>query len=200
MATINVINGGEAAMKTMLFGVPDQGLIDYINNGINRATEILGTAATGFMEKVQQVYNTYYSNEAIDNAKRLMYSMNTSAVSENVIYEVPYMGFNNTNHIMREYIMVHPKVHNMFKDNMCYGFQDQYVDTEQDFELKNKERYREVMDGVLQGTDDDSYIMYYSTDNELSMYEKFSILHTWDNIDRMIAEGYDPTDPDQEEL
>ena len=201
MATVNVHQGGATAMKTMLYGVPDENIINYINNGINSAAEILGNATNSFLNKAQQIFDTYHSSAAIENAKRLVYSLGMSADDENVIYEIPYMGFNNTNQIMRDYIMVHPEVYKLNNQNMINGFQDMYMDLDPATTLIEKEKYRQVMDGVLQDDGEEGgYIMHYSTDNELSMYDKFAILNTWDNVDRMIAEGYDPTDPEQEEL
>ncbi len=61
------------------------------------------------------------------------------------------------------------------------------------YSLNNKQ---DVMDGVLEVTDDYSRIRYFSTSSgeELSAYEKFSILDTWHAVQQIYKNGSDPTD------
>jgi len=199
---VNVIRGGDAAFNALLYPPPDQKFLNYLQTNIQSAKESFTGLGTQFVNTVQNMYNKYNSTEAINASKALLQSTGTH-FNQHVIYPVGYDNFNTANLMMQRYVMSQPSISEMYRDNMCHGYQETYFDPEPNTYGEDRTDYRRVMDGVLQYDEEDAYFNYYSQDSEeddLDDMDKLSILDTWDNALRLINEGVDPTSPDLDDL
>ena len=145
MATINVIHGGMDAARATIFGPPDQNTINYFGSLTDRLGSMVSSFNSQILESAQKVYNAFSSNEAIEKAKRLLYGINTNAVNDFAIYEVPYGQTPQANHIMRDYIMANPNVYDLYNNNMVNAFEERWIDTEPSDSPYNRTQYHLVV-------------------------------------------------------
>lgn len=199
MINVNVINGGDFAANALLYNQPSQSLMNYLSDNMNHMLGKLHNVSDAFKSSVVNLYNKAYDNSIINAGKLLLNSIGYS-LNQNVIYRVPYESIHEANPFMQQYIMSEPTLNKLNKTNRCYGFQDTYIDPEPDTYGEDRQIYQRVMDGVIQfDQDGEAFVKHYinSDEVELSTIEKISILDTWDDVARLIAEGVDPSDPDR---
>lgn len=197
---VNVIRGGEAAANALIYPPPDNNLLTYLNNNIQSAIESTANLSNHFVQSVKGMYEKFNNSAVLNAGRALLYSTGTH-FNQNVIFPLNNGNMVTANLIMQQYIMAHPEVNHLNHQNMCYGFQDTYFNYEPEVYGKDRMDYQRVMDGVLQINEEgeDGYIMYYSNgdiQDELHPMDKLSILDTWSELEYMIANGDDPTDPD----
>jgi len=201
---VNTIRGGNNALNAMLYKQPDNRVINYLQDHIQSAMMSTANAGSQFMSTMQDLYHKFNNSDIINAGKALLFKTG-SHMNQTVIYPVAYDNFNNANLIMQRYIMANPDVDKLHQRNMCYGFQDTYINPSP-YHGKESMEYMQVMDGVLQfdssGEGFTEHYSYYHSDedSELDIYDKISVLDTWDNLHRLIAEGIDPTSPDGDML
>jgi hypothetical protein len=198
---VNTISGGETAFNALLYKQPDSNLLNYLQNNIQSAIAATSHLGERFVSTVQNMYNRFNDSSIINASKALLFKSG-SHMNQTVIYPVAYDGFSTANLMMQRYIMANPTVDKLYQRNMCYGFQDTYINNNPYTGTESVE-YMQTMDGVLQfDSSDEGYTQYHSyyhsdeNNTELDIYDKLSVLDTWDNLQRLIAKGIDPTDPD----
>ena len=193
---IKVIDGGDTAARALLYRQPNPTMIDYINTGLNRLMEYGNNLSEGFKTAISNVYNQYWSDSALEASKWVLHSV--GGTQQDVILPVPYETFNNANLLMQRYIISQPELNELYRKNMCHGFDGTYYNIEPNTYGEDRYEYQRVMDGVLQfNTEGSGYINHYSNSDEveLDFVEKITILDTWNNVARILAEGRDPSDP-----
>lgn len=200
---VNVIQGGDSAFDAMIYGQPTNSVLQYLNNSIESARVALGNAGSRFMDNARSMYEKFNGRAAIEQGKMLLMNIG-SHVNQDAIYTVREDQIQNINIAMQRYVMSNPVVSKMYNKNMCYGYQETYLDNEPGVVGKDREDYGRVMDGMLYfDKDGDGLITHYSSSKEeddLYITEKISILDTWHMVEQMIVKGIDPTDPNLGEL
>lgn len=195
---VNVVNGGELMHNALLYRPPDNSIVDYFSNKLNHVIQYTQGLSNQFIDTTKKLYDKVYDSKVIERTKALL-SMSDYALSNDVITLVPYGHMSNANMVMQQYIMAYPEVQDLVKRNKCHGYQDTYFNIEPDTYGEDRYEYQRVMDGVLQFEDTEEgegYLKHYinSDEIELTTHEKLSVLDTWHNVSRMIAEGLDPTE------
>lgn len=202
MIPVNTISGGENMERAILYRPPSRELYDYLQNNYQSALSYIQDTGSQFMANVKDLYNRFTSSEAIANAKATL--MNAGIhFSQDVIYPLEYNRLNQANLMMQRYMMSHPKVSNLYKKHMVYGFQDTWIDREPNTYGEDRYDYGRVMDGVLQfDSEGNGYIEYFIQNDEdiygeleLTERERDIILDMYDLVNIAIANGLDPTDP-----
>lgn len=201
MIQVPTINGGEFAANALLYKQPTPDVMNYINNKLDQIVNYTTGLSDQFKTTVQNLYQRAYNSDIINMAKNYL-AQSDYALRQDMIYTVPYDRLNEANLIMQQYIMAEPTLNNLYRKNMCYGFQDTYFDPEPETYGKDRYDYQRVMDGVLQfeKTDDDetsiAYVNTYSNSDEVELthIERTAILDTWHEVVRMIEEGKDPSE------
>ena len=199
-----VVDGGRNAFNSLVYNAPDQNTLAWLSNNINQARETLGNIASNLVDTTVQLYNNFNSDVVLNAAKGLL-STYTDGVNDHTIYSVGYDQLCSANYIMQQYVMANPVVQELVADNMCVGYETTYYDKELGISGRDRCDFQRVDDGVLHmsDTNDECYINYYSnTDDEpeLPIWDKFSVLETWEQAELMVLNGSDPTDPDGGEL
>jgi len=198
---VNVISGGmpaDQAFRSMVYKPPEQSLLNYLQDNIQQGAQALGDIGRDFVAGAQSMYEKV-NNSAVINASKALLMNIDSHISQDAIYYVNQNNIEDANTIMQQYIMANPVMNNLYQRDMSYGFQDTYFDKEPDVKGEEREDYRRVMDGSLEFFDDGvGYVVSYasSDETELDMMEKITIKDTWAEVERMIALGIDPSDPD----
>lgn len=199
---VNIIPGGSDAFNALLYPPPTQDKVQRYAEKVNNVVNTLGGLGTDFINGVKSIYDRFASNEAIAAAKSIIHQAGTHT-NEYIIYPLDYDNVTNANLGMQQYIMANPVINKMYHDDMCYGFQDTYYDTEPGVKGTDRLDYRRVMDGILQFENDEDglgYVMHYSSSDEhdeLDMMDKVAVMKTWEAAALLIADNIDPTDPDR---
>jgi hypothetical protein len=199
----NVIRGDSFAFKALVSPPPPQHVIDYFTNNLNTAMTVLGNHNGQFINNVVSLYNKYGSIEAVNNAKYLL-DANSGYIENNYIQYVDISNWGNMPPVMQNWVMEHPVVSTLNYRNMCNGFGDTYINTDESTYGKKRVGYMSVMSGILQHDVDGNGIFkhYYFNDDvakdssELSIRDKVKIIDVWKNVEILLANGYDPTDLD----
>lgn len=202
MFKVDVVNGGDLAARALIYKQPSYSMTDYFLNNMNNVFNTVNNLSTSFVEGVKSIYDKFNSNEVVLASKQLLHQAGMS-FNDWSIYTVPYGHFHEANLGMQQYIMMQPDIFKRYSENRCYGFQETFIDPEPDTPLEERAMYQSVMDGVIQYEKDGTgFHKHYSnsSDEELSVIDKLSVLDTWHEVQRMLQEGFDPTDPDYEEL
>lgn len=192
------MGGGDLALHALAYAQPSQEVMNYISNNVNNVLATASGYANNFVNAVRDSYESFTNSAIIQKAKTIL---QTGAVPINydIIYTVNIDNYYTVTPKMQEYILAEPSVANLYRKNMCYGFEDTCVYPETDTYGEDTYLYQRAMDGVLQhGNDGRGYIRYYSNADEVELdtMDKLSVLDTWDTVRLAIAQGLDPTDPD----
>ena len=198
------IHGGEQAFEAMLYKPHDENVLSYINNGIAAAADVLGGVGSQFIDKAVTMYNQFNNSALINATKAFIYGTGKH-MSQDMVYPLYENNIHEANLIMQRYIMANPVVSNMYKKNMCDGWNETFFNQQPEAYGKDRYDYMRVMDGILQHEDDtgDAYIMHYTTDDDepdLDTFDKFAILDTWHAAEQLIYQDIDPTSPIRESL
>lgn len=199
---VNVVNGGSDAFSALLYEAPSESMLNYINTQMTNSAIALGNTYSSFLNNAKALYNKFNSTEAINAAKAIIMS-NGIHLSDTQVMALTVDTLKNANYVMQQYIISHPKVNKLYNDNMCYGFAESFYDNEPGVNGTDRNDYRRVMDGVLDITEDEPVVVYYTSGDEqddLVAMDTFSILDTWEAIEMALAKDIDPTSPDGDEL
>ena len=206
MIQARVINGSDAE-SALLYKPLDVGVLNYLNEHINTAITATKNMANSFVDTVHSMYNRFNSDQAIMRTKL---ALNAAGIhlDQNTVHYLKYEQLHAANLAMQRYILAHPELGELHRQEMCYGYQDTFLPLEPNKFGKDTIEYGRVMDGVLQFEEEsgigytESYSMF-DTDthgNELDLVDQVAILRSWDNVSRMLANKLDPTDPISGEL
>ena len=193
-----VISGGDAAAAALLYKPPPQSLSDYLYNNMEHVINTASNLSSSFVESVKNMYNTVHSEAAKSFNNFIKYTAGEH-LGDNVIYTISKPDIPNANPIMQRYIMAEPRIHDLYRRDLLYGYGSSYTPLESKVDNEDSVLYSNAMDGVVQFDEEgNGYVLHYSDSNhdiipEVSKYEKLSILETWDNVRSLLADGIDPT-------
>lgn len=201
MLNIGVISGGDLAADALIYKPPDNRLLNYLGQNIQRANEMIGSYSNMFVNTVQDMYNRF-SNDTVRLYNKLVLQNSGMHLNQDVVHLVDYDNLHMANLAMQRYILAEPNLGEKHRKGMCYGYQDTYVPSQDNVYGKDTLEYGRVMDGVLQFDENgEGFIETYSQDDsfiykdDLHYLDQLSILKTWEYVSRMMSEGIDPTDP-----
>jgi len=202
MIQINTVQGGETAFNALLYPPPTQSTLDYFRSNIEQAMQYIGDKSSQYIDMAKSLYDKYNSDAVLNASKAILFGAGQH-FNQDMIYPLNYDNMGTANLMMQRYIMAQPDVSVLYNKNMCYGFQNTYLDLEPDNVGPERYDYRRVMDGVVQFDTDTAYVMHYSQNDEseeLGYFDKFAVLKTWDEVARLIADDIDPTSPERDGL
>jgi hypothetical protein len=199
MIAVNTIKGGMSTMNDMLYGAPNQGLINYFAQNIQNASNVMQNMGQQFIDRTMEIFNNFNSDEAINRAKSLSFQANI-IMDQNAIMAVYENNYGNMTYRMQQQIMSHPVVFNLWQDGRCYGFSDTIIDPTLGYDkVEETTNHIQYMDGLA--TEDDTCVFTTSDDSEdLHILDKVAIYETYNTVNNLIAQGIDPTTLDKEEL
>lgn len=189
---MNVIRGDQSVIDYSIYGW-DNDNKSYFEESYKKLGNVMRDKVSSTFNNIKNVYNRYHDSDIIKRAKRLLRRTGAGVRDENVITR--YYNPRRANRRMREFIMSHDKVHDMYKRNIIDG----YSDTEYMLdEIVRRANYALATDGVYQ--DDGICTNYWLVDgidideDRLDIDEQAEIEITWDAVSRYINADLDPTD------
>ena len=196
--TVRYVNGGDESFNALVYGTTSDNLRSYFRNSLETAAAKIGQYNSQFIENAKAVYDKYNSDLAIARAKSFLNAAGIH-IDQNAIIEYNETNIGLATTYMQNYVMAKPTMWELHRNQACEGFDGFYQERDESVTTyEDNPFYRSAMDGVLQFDDDEDGEGYFNTysssdDEELILYDKFSILNMWDNISKMIAEGVDPS-------
>jgi hypothetical protein len=199
-----VIDGGATAFKTLAFGMPHQGTLNFLEHRLQRTSEYLNEAGREFMSRGLEIFNEYAGSEAMRKAKAAIRSVQ-HMFDPNVIMPLHDIGAIQQAPIsMQRWIMAEPTVRSLFHQNRCDGYSDTYVDMHPGRIGKDHEDWRAVMNGRVVETPESEEYEWESTnyfdvredDVQLQLVDQNMIIDVWDKLRVLVTSGKeDPTSP-----
>lgn len=207
MIQVATVQGSDEVINNLLYTPHTEEEIDYFRQNMNAVVERLQGFNDAFVNKVKETYNRVWDYGKILAAKAAASSVD-NVIDHNRIR--PLFKVRDIQHappIMQRWIMAQPDVRELYIGQGCQGYPDTYVDIDPGTVGEDNYDYRRVMDGIVQKDPNKDRVFWvnYSEellegDKDLDDLEKFTILNIWDIVKDAIAEGIDPTDPDEGEL
>ena len=196
---VRTVNGGEDAVRAILYTPPSEQLVAYVNNNINNALSAITNASQEFVNATKTMFNNATNSNVINAGKMLLNQLGNMGTPDAIQYLTTEQ-LHTANIGMQYWIMECPEVRTLYNQNMCYGYGDTYVDMEEGIENpEDRSGYNRVMSGILQFESDGSgYFRHYEDSSDvdpLSTIDQFTILDTWHNARQALLKGIDITDP-----
>lgn len=199
-----VIDGGATAFKTLAFGMPHQGTMNFLEHRLQRTSDYLNETGREFMARGLDIFNEYAGSEAMRLAKAAIRSVQ-HAFDPNVIMPLYDIGsFQQAPLSMQRWIMAEPTVRKLFHQNRCDGYSDTYVDMHPGQIGEAHLDWRVVNNGYIHETPEDEEFEWQSTnyfdvredDVQLDLTDQNIILSAWDQLRVFVNSGKeDPTSP-----
>lgn len=188
---VNVIRADnpDVVMKMSLNGFQDQNTVDFFRNQYQGFMERLGPHAEQFVNNVKSVYNYITDNAVVNAAKRALTRVDNVAMNDRLIQYVNSETIHNPGLTMRRHVMALPELYDMYNNNLCAGYDDEWENRDQGIKPEWRRDYLNVIDGEV----GDEYTIFAESDNPLSTRERFIIKNAWDTAKELMAVGIDPT-------
>lgn len=201
MIPINTVIGGDDVERAVMYKPPSRELYNYLQDNFHNAMSYVKDIGTGFVNNLSTLYNKYTSLDSIHRTKETLLNHGVH-FSQDVICNLDYTMLNQANLMMQRFIMAHPKVGDLYERGMLYGYQDTFFDREPDTYGSDRIDYGRAMDGILQfDSEGQGFIEHIIQDDsiyneiELSESDQFTIASVYDYVTLALANGLDPTDP-----
>lgn len=195
-----VINGGDAAFNYLLYGEPDRGFQQHLQQYQDQVMGVLGDAGRLFAEKSQAVYERFNNSEAMRLARAAARKV-THMFNEDAIYKLGSIGdLQQAPRRMVPYLMAEPTVRAMYHKQQVEGYGDHYIDYQPGVVGEEHLDYQAVMDGLFvdDPNDPDACVAttYLHLEDEQLLHhdEQVDILLSWGEIRAQLKAGKsDPT-------
>lgn len=185
---------GDRVLDYMLYGVPSEKSRKYFANQLHNLSSIL-PENNWIVNNFQNVYNSIYSNDAIEEAKNVL-RKSSSQFREDILHEISFDHY-TPNYITQRYIMACPEIWNLHNKGLSNDFDMQYTDLEPDIkDIHWRSDYMDVMDGILNFEKDGSGYFehfYREETSVLSLTDRMVILNNWEIARAILDSGEDPT-------
>lgn len=202
---VNVIKSGETGFNALISQMPSQQTVDYFRDNVNTAANAVTNIGSNIFADANVMFNRHNSDQALYNAKLSIYNAGIH-MDDNIILRRTIDNIHLANLGTQRYIMANPTINELYVDNMCDGFSDTYVDLEPGVVGTERMDYRNVMNNSYAMGEHgvEGYHTYTHDDEDiyevLSDIDRMTIRDTWDVAALLIADGVDPTDPNQGDL
>ena len=194
--------GASDAFDALVFGHTSPDTLNYLRNQSSMFETTLSEHGKRLMTKAREAVEFFNGSNAIDFARRVLTSSKVSSNIEYVKYLSSLEEMQKASNTMQRWVMANPNVRQMYFDQKLDGYYESFINIHGTDIKDTHYDYRRVMDGVIQITDDDYYYTEYFEDllpgdRDLTFKEQIDIIHTWSNMDLILALGKDdPTSPD----
>lgn len=201
-----VISGGEQGFSALAYGMPHPGTIDFLQGQMANLTQRLSGAQDVFMAHAQQVFDSFYSSDALRIARAALRHVDSIWQSDSIQLLSEIGQFQNAPAAMIPYLMAEPGTRQMYIDQRIDGYSDSYVDIEPGAVGEQHYHYRRVMDGIIVMNEDtapNAHEWHSDTfdddllegDSDLVIVDQNDILNSWQHqiYFRSVEDGEDFT-------
>lgn len=207
---MQVFEGGTTTVDTLLFGVPNQNVINYVTNEFNNFISMIGDKGRSFYDSAINKIDDLINGDVINKAKAILKSA-TDVLShiDIVKFTNKLEEFQTATPYMQRWLMAEESMYDMFKSQRCVAFQvdDNTSWLDNDPGVEGRFRYDSMLinTGMVNFNNDDKSFsvtefelhdeMQLRNESPLTFSEKATILdmHSW--VKYYISQGKDPSDP-----
>lgn len=198
---VNVINANSSREFNALL-YPDQNPFhaDYFQSQVTSFNQALTDYGQKFVASAKQLYDKVNDSAAIALARRAISSakgiFNTNLITR--LSELTQV--QNAQPGMIRWVMACPDIRELYQKQLCDGYSGIYADVQPGTIAETHDDYRKVMSGIVVEDEHDWHVNTYfddiqEGDRELTSFEQFDIIDTWDIARAFIKSGEDPTNP-----
>ena len=199
---VQVVHGGIHDFNAVVFGEKNQATINFLEHRLSNLSQSVTDAGAAFLQRGRELFEKYNGSEAIRMAKAAIRHVQ-HAFQTDSIRQLKNIGeLQQAPMTMMRWIMACPEVRQLYHLQRLDGYSHIYQDTQPNVVGERHYDYRQVMNGVMQPSDEEDaeymFVNYFeageSDDAELELKEQVDIISTWDLIKSMLAPGKeDPT-------
>lgn len=190
---MSVAYGNTADANALIYPLPDQTVVGFIQQKMQDATQQIVGAGQQFFDRAVSLYDQFAGEEAIRRAKAAKRASGSLWDENEVQLLSTIEQMQAANNMMRRWVMANPMVNRMYHRQQIEGYDGLYRDPFPDDKLEDNYDYRRVMNGVVQDVQDDegewgwtatTYIEdLMPDDHELDPVEQANILSTWEAVE-----------------
>lgn len=200
-----VIYGDDEVFDAMLYPHQNPMNASWINAQFNNLSQTLTESGRKFMDSCKNISQTIQNSDIMRRVQLALRQSGSHNNPDQVRYLNTLEDIQAATGPMVRWNMACPDIRELYYKDRCHGYGDSYFDVNPKAVGDDDYNYRRVMNGVFHEKDTEIvYKHYHETlhegDRELSPFEQFDILNTWDMIKFYVQEGIDPTDPEGGEL
>lgn len=202
MFVANVIPGDSLEFNALVYPQHSSNMLSYLSSGIERLGTMVTDSSRYLLDRASTMFNNLTGSEAARRSRAAIMSTKPSYLNDVVLPLTSIKEIQSANLYMQRWVMAEPTVRAVYHDQRCDGYYNTYMDMHPEDIGEKHYDYRRVMDGVvINDTEPNMISRHYiedlvDGDRDLSSYEKFDILTTWDIVRNcMLAGGEDPTSP-----
>jgi hypothetical protein len=163
--------GSADEFESQTFAPPHAGTVEYLRGQTEQAAHGWGDNITPFaqmfMERAQQTFDKFYSSDALAKARAAL-RKTANLFKRDIIVPMETMeDFQNATPRNQRTIMAFPRLRKLYQEQMCDGFEGQYVDLYPGTIGESHPDYRRIYTGeVKEDADGDIMVTHYIGDEE----------------------------------
>jgi hypothetical protein len=200
---IEVVQGGQLAFDTLLFGGPDPNIQNYLKNQFQSGVQHLTDIGRRIQEESRQLYERFSGDDAVRYIKAVGRAVQSFWQTDAIrpIIDIGQLQFAMP--MMQRWIMAEPLLRKLFHEQRVEGYAHHYVDMEPNRLGRDHYDYRVATQGLIQfneGEDQPEWSAttwfeeLYEGDQDLTLSEQADIQQTWEALRYMLQHGHeDPT-------
>lgn len=143
----HVVTGGSREFDMAFSGEPHPSTVQYLRNQVESLGQFVGTASAAWIDRVQDSYNRFSSDDALRHARAAMRKVSSYFQADN-IRELTTLGqVQNAPVMMQRFLMAVPEIRQMYMDQRIDGYSSSYVDMQPGMIGEDHYDYRRVMQG-----------------------------------------------------
>lgn len=165
----------------------------------NQMYETMKNVGSKIADTAKNVLNYFVSDEVTRQAKELIQDANI-VIRDDMIQCHTYDNIGMAGWLTRRYIMANPFIYDKYTRNRLNGFNDEFYDPEPRIPGEWRDDYLDVVDGWIDEDRPQAIHVVHPIDSNLSDYDRMCVQRLWKLSERIVKDGYDPTDPEKGEL
>ena len=201
----NVIYGDDAIFDAMLYPEQNVGNVAWINAQFNNLSQTLTESGRRFMDTCRDISQNIQNSDIMRRVQIALRQSGSHNNPDQIRYLKTLEDIRAATGPMVRYNMAMPDIRELYYKDRCHGYGENYVDINPKAMRDEDYNYRRVMDGVFH--EDNGHMVYkhyyellHEGDRNLTHFEKFDVINTWDMMRHFVSRGVDPTDPYEGEL
>lgn len=194
----NFHEGGLDMFNSVAYAEPPPSVFRFVEESLAQPTQYISETANAFMSQARDVYESVMNGDAMRIAKAASRQITHQWQRNEIRPLLTTADLQAAPPVMLRWVMAEPTVRNLYHEQRCDGYGDEYVDANPGKVGEEHIDYRQVMNGIVVEDEDGegwSYTNYYDElpedEPELKFDEQVDILRTWQSVKNDILRQHD---------
>lgn len=200
---MQIVYGGDDAFAAAICGIQNPVNRQYFEQQIANARSVIGNTfgdfGQRFVQGAQDLYERFNGERALEIARAALNQVSGIFQSDIIRNVRGLTSFQIATPVMQRWIMANPVVRELYHAQRCDGYSDSYEDNAPGVIGEKHRDWREVMNGMVQFTDDSWYTNQYAElapfdEESMPVDDQFRVTNTWHELEQILFKGLkDPT-------